>query len=70
MLRNTRLIGPESAATLQQKRDAVEGRPMFQLVRLSQAGRRPGHGASPLVDFVELACLVILFRQFEIGSSH
>src|SRR5262249_23728902 len=43
---DTCLVGPESAATLQQKRDAAEGRPMLQLVRLSQAGRRPGHGAS------------------------
>ena len=49
---DTRLAGPESAATLQQKRDTVEGRPMFQLVRPSQVGRQPGHGDSLLVAVV------------------
>ena len=34
---DARLVGAERAATLQQKRNAVEGRPMFQFVRLSQA---------------------------------
>jgi hypothetical protein len=31
---DARLVGTERAATLQQKRDAVEGRPMLQLVSL------------------------------------
>jgi hypothetical protein len=35
----------------------------------ARPGRRPGHGAPPLVDFAQLACLVILFKRFEIGSS-
>ena len=42
---DTRLVGAESAATLQQKRDAVEGRTMLQLVSLSQAMGRRGHSA-------------------------
>jgi hypothetical protein len=31
---DARLVGTERAATLEQKRDAVEGRPMLQLVSL------------------------------------
>jgi hypothetical protein len=47
---------PQEHRTLKQKCDAVEGRPTFQLVRLSQAGRRAGHGACNRHVVIERGC--------------